>query len=149
MSNLKFFLPSAIDLISQSEILANWEKKWDFWPLSEMKKTLDQGRSRLFFAEENGELVGAAFWAFVDLDAELLYVYVSEEHRGRNLGLEILSFSIDWLKEFGVKSLFLEVRPTNKSALAVYQKLGFIEVNRRKRYYPDGEDCLVMGKENI
>lgn len=44
--------------------------------------------------------------------------------------------------------ILLEVRETNEPALALYQKLEFIELDRRARYYPDtDEDAVVMQLE--
>jgi ribosomal-protein-alanine N-acetyltransferase len=43
-----------------------------------------------------------------------------------------------------LEALVLEVRPSNKSACKLYQRLGFAEVGIRKRYYGDGEDALVL-----
>ncbi len=41
--------------------------------------------------------------------------------------------------------VFLEVRPTNAEALALYERFGFQVIGRRKGYYFDtGEDALVM-----
>lgn len=45
------------------------------------------------------------------------------------------------------KPLFLEVRISNKPALGLYKKLGFKQLYVRKRYYPDGEDAVIMEKE--
>lgn len=36
----------------------------------------------------------------------------------------------------GAKSIFLEVRPSNKAAIKLYEKLGFSEIGVRKNYYP-------------
>jgi ribosomal-protein-alanine N-acetyltransferase len=44
----------------------------------------------------------------------------------------------------GLESALLEVRPSNFAAIALYQSFGFREINRRQRYYSDGEDALVM-----
>jgi ribosomal-protein-alanine N-acetyltransferase len=38
---------------------------------------------------------------------------------------------------------FLEVRPSNQSAISLYKKFGFFEVGRRKKYYGD-EDAIMM-----
>ena len=38
----------------------------------------------------------------------------------------------------------LEVRADNGGALALYARLGFDEVGRRRRYYPDGGDAVLM-----
>lgn len=46
------------------------------------------------------------------------------------------------------KQVYLEVRPTNEAAICLYHKLLFRETDRiKKRYYPDGEDALVMMRE--
>lgn len=44
----------------------------------------------------------------------------------------------------GLDSALLEVRPSNFAAIALYQSFGFCEIDRRLRYYSDGEDALVM-----
>lgn len=38
----------------------------------------------------------------------------------------------------------LEVRAGNAAAVALYRRLGFEEVGRRRRYYADGSDALLM-----
>jgi [ribosomal protein S18]-alanine N-acetyltransferase len=50
----------------------------------------------------------------------------------------------------GAQRLFLEVRPSNPGAIALYESEGFNEIGRRPRYYPahDGrEDAIVMAME--
>jgi ribosomal-protein-alanine N-acetyltransferase len=50
----------------------------------------------------------------------------------------------------GAQRMFLEVRPSNGPAIALYHDEGFNEIGRRPRYYParDGrEDALVMALE--
>ncbi|MNI99499.1 ribosomal-protein-alanine N-acetyltransferase [compost metagenome] len=48
--------------------------------------------------------------------------------------------------------MFLEVRPSNTPALALYHSEGFNEIGRRPRYYPAAqgrEDALVMAIELV
>jgi ribosomal-protein-alanine N-acetyltransferase len=50
----------------------------------------------------------------------------------------------------GADRVFLEVRPSNPNAQALYQSLGFHEIGRRPRYYPahqGREDAIVMSME--
>jgi ribosomal-protein-alanine N-acetyltransferase len=50
----------------------------------------------------------------------------------------------------GAKRVFLEVRPSNTAAIALYDAEGFNEIGRRPRYYParnGREDALVMALE--
>ena len=48
----------------------------------------------------------------------------------------------------GMASILLEVRPSNERALNVYRRYGYVEIGRRKGYYPahEGkrEDAIVM-----
>ncbi len=44
----------------------------------------------------------------------------------------------------GLECALLEVRPSNFAAIALYRSFGFCEIDRRLRYYSDGEDALVM-----
>ena len=45
--------------------------------------------------------------------------------------------------------ILLEVAATNQAAIALYQKNGFQEISRRRNYYTDGSDCLVMGRGGV
>jgi ribosomal-protein-alanine N-acetyltransferase len=50
----------------------------------------------------------------------------------------------------GAARMFLEVRPSNVAARALYERTGFQPIGRRPRYYParDGrEDAIVMSAE--
>jgi [ribosomal protein S18]-alanine N-acetyltransferase len=48
----------------------------------------------------------------------------------------------------GARVILLEVRESNAAALALYHGLGFVELDRRARYYADsGEDAVVMQLE--
>ena len=56
---------------------------------------------------------------------------------------------IDEARQSGCNAIALEVRPSNVAALGLYEKLGFALIGRRKRYYPDKEDALVLLLEGI
>jgi [ribosomal protein S18]-alanine N-acetyltransferase len=43
--------------------------------------------------------------------------------------------------------MFLDVAEGNGPAAALYRGLGFAEVGRRRRYYPDGADALVLRRD--
>ncbi len=48
-----------------------------------------------------------------------------------------------------MRDLFLEVRVGNAAAIALYRAFAFEQVTIRKRYYPDGEDALVMHRRLV
>lgn len=80
-------------------------------------------------------------------EAHLLNLCVGPEHRGRGLGRHLLGRLLEIAKWNRAERIFLEVRPSNPLAKALYQSVGFKQVGVRPRYYPakDGrEDAIVM-----
>ena len=83
-------------------------------------------------------------------EAHVLNVCVDPDFQGRGYGRRLLRAIERVARGRGVNRLFLEVRPSNRGAIALYFDVGFNEIGRRPRYYPgpDGrEDALVMAME--
>ena len=80
-------------------------------------------------------------------EAEILTLAVAPERRRVGSGHALLSAAIATATRYGAKSMFLEVSLANEAAQALYQRLGFTQVGRRRRYYPDGGDALVMRRD--
>ena len=60
----------------------------------------------------------------------------------------MLCHMIDKSEELGLDVITLEVRAGNEAAMALYEKLGFTKVGRRKGYYSKGrEDAVLMDKK--
>ena len=77
-------------------------------------------------------------------EAEILDVAVSGSLRGRGIGRTLVESAFTFCRERGAALVFLEVRVGNAPAISLYRRLGFRETGRRKRYYEDGEDALLM-----
>lgn len=81
-------------------------------------------------------------------ETHLLNLTVAPEHQRVGHGLALLQRLRAWACSRADQALWLEVRPSNRAARALYQRLGFAEVGRRHNYYPDGqqqrEDALVL-----
>ena len=80
-------------------------------------------------------------------EAEILTLAVAPPRRRAGSGLALLSAAITTATRYGAKSIFLEVSLTNIAAQALYTRLGFCQVGRRRHYYPDGGDALVMRRD--
>ncbi|MEX0916210.1 MAG: ribosomal protein S18-alanine N-acetyltransferase [Wenzhouxiangellaceae bacterium] len=98
-------------------------------------------------AECNGEISGYAILSAAAGEAHLLNLCVAGDHRRRGLGQLLLDgVLVDAdLRQAG--RLFLEVRPSNKSAIRLYRQNDFHVIGRRPGYYPGDngrEDALVM-----
>jgi ribosomal-protein-alanine N-acetyltransferase len=77
-------------------------------------------------------------------DAEILNVETRQSHRRRGLAYGLMMDAIAWARQNQRQAVWLEVRVGNAAAVSLYRKIGFQQISTRKRYYPDGEDALVM-----
>ncbi len=96
---------------------------------------------------EGVEVAGYGILSAAAGEAHVLNLCVAPERQGRGLGRRLLDRLIDVARWHQSESVFLEVRPTNLSAIAMYHGRGFKEVGRRPNYYPaeeNREDAIVM-----
>ena len=97
--------------------------------------------------ETSGQVIGYAFWHLIADEVHVLKVAVTPAWRGQGIASRLLERCFTLSVEQGAKSAHLEVRPSNITAIELYQKLGFERVGRRPKYYTDSkEDALLMMK---
>ncbi len=82
--------------------------------------------------------------SYSPFDAELCFIAVEKNFRNKGYAKKILQACVDFCKEKKLENLYLEVRSSNEKAISLYQKFGFKNIGVRKKYYPDGEDCINM-----
>ena len=91
---------------------------------------------------------GYAFFRFMGEEAELLQLAVEPAKMGQGTGGQLLRTGIKQLVFQGITTCFLEVRRENSRARRFYQRHGFVEIGRRKKYYTQPvDDAVVMKKE--
>lgn len=93
---------------------------------------------------EAGGLVGYAGFRHAGGEAELLRIAVAPRVRSRGVGGRLVAAGLDELAARRITRCFLEVRPANASARALYARFGFEQVGRRRAYFADGSDALVL-----
>lgn len=98
-------------------------------------------------AEDGGEIIGYGGITVAFDSADIANVAVTEAFRRSGVGSAVLSELLSVAKSRGAEKVFLEVRVSNATAMALYLKNGFKGVYARTRYYSNGEDCIVMAKE--
>ena len=102
--------------------------------------------------ERDGLLVGYGVLSIAADEAHVLNICIDPLAQSRGLGRQLLRALVQLAADRGAQRVFLEVRPSNTPALALYHSEGFNEIGRRPRYYPakDGrEDAIVMAIELI
>lgn len=94
-----------------------------------------------------GKVIGYYdLWICAD-EAHLLNVAVAATERRRGYGTAMVEDAIEVARGRGCRRVILEVRPSNKAAVNLYENFDFRMVTRRPHYYADGEDAGVMLKE--
>jgi ribosomal-protein-alanine N-acetyltransferase len=95
-------------------------------------------------------IIGYGVLSLAADEAHVLNVCTAPEEQGQGHGRHLLRALLQLACGRGAQRVFLEVRPSNATAIALYHAEGFNEIGRRPRYYPakkGREDALVMAKE--
>jgi len=85
--------------------------------------------------EEKGNVVAYGIVQIVVGEAHLLNITVDPKRQGLGLGRQLLTELIAIARP-KAETMFLEVRPSNTRAIALYNSVGFNEIGLRKNYYP-------------
>jgi len=91
-----------------------------------------------------GRIVGMALLRTAGGEAELLQVAVASSMQRQGMGSLLVARALELARARGCDVAFLEVRPSNAAARALYERAGFRAAGFRAKYYQDGEDALVM-----
>ena len=93
---------------------------------------------------ENKVVAYGGVWISFE-EAQVTNIAVHPDYRGQGIGTKLFSKLIEEIKKRNVTAITLEVRPSNESAIKLYEKFGLKSVGRRKGYYLDNnEDALIM-----
>jgi ribosomal-protein-alanine N-acetyltransferase len=113
--------------------------------VAQLREELVRPWARIWVAREEGAEVLAfvLVWHVAD-ELHLLNIATRADRRRGGLGRALLAHTLAYARSNGVRSVFLEVRPSNAAAIALYRGAGFTDLGVRARYYPDGEDALEM-----
>ncbi len=107
----------------------------------------------MWLQELDGAIVGYGVLSVALEEAHVLNLCTSGQAEGRGLGQHMLRALLRIARASGAQRVFLEVRPSNTRAIALYDAAGFNEIGRRPRYYPAAnngrEDALVMAMEML
>lgn len=116
----------------------------DAWSLpSVVDEISGEGRFAVVVVSD-GVLLGYAMTMRADevVDLQRIGVLPSEQRNG--IARSLLAAAHDQARADGGRRMMLEVSSTNQAALAFYSTEGFVEMDRRRGYYRDGSDALVL-----
>lgn len=124
------------------------ERQVEFHPWSErqFQESLDAGQ-RCTVMVDGKKVIGFCILQPVLDEANLLLMAIDPNFQRQGRGLVMLEESIALLGEQCVM-IFLEVRASNRPAIALYEKVGFHQMGMRKNYYPADRTLFANGKED-
>jgi ribosomal-protein-alanine N-acetyltransferase len=97
--------------------------------------------------EQAGAIVAYGVLSVAVGEAHILNLCVRPERQRQGHGRSLLRHLLGLARRHHADTALLEVRPSNRAALALYQRLGFNEVGMRRGYYPGErgrEDALIL-----
>lgn len=101
------------------------------------------------FSKPENILGMCCVWAIVD-EAHITLLAVHPSVRRQGLGKLLMWALLQCSYQRGMKRATLEVRPSNRGAIALYEYFGFKPAGRRKGYYRDtGEDALILWRSGF
>lgn len=120
----------------------------DPWSEKSVASELNNPLSLWLVALEGDTVAGYVGSQSVMGESDMMNVAVHPDYRRRGIARALICALMDGLRERGNRCLTLEVRASNTSAIALYEKLGFAQVGRRPNYYRNPkEDALILRKE--
>ena len=102
------------------------------------------GRTVTVAEDADGGVAGYVVTVLVGRVADLLRIGVRADHQRRGLAGILLTGALEQARAAGAERVMLEVSDLNAPALALYAGHGFSTLDRRRGYYADGSDALVM-----
>ena len=118
------------------------------WTELDMQSELGRADSTFIAAAEYGgvSVVGFIILRRVSIDeGEIFRIAVAKSARRRGVGDMLMRMILNYADNIALKTLYLEVRESNKAAITLYRKYGFVQSGRRKGYYDNPtEDATIM-----
>lgn len=129
----------------------------DPWSMESLREVLEQDRyCKLVLCgipesaceDSHVCVLGYIYGATVIDEGELYRIAVAPIARGLGFGQKLMECFLREMEEKGAERIFLEVRAGNSTAISLYEKNGFIYIDKRKGYYRNPkEDAWIMLRE--
>ena len=99
---------------------------------------------------QGSTIIGYGVISVAAREAQILNICIDPDAQSHGHGRRLLRMLVRIARAQNAERIFLEVRPSNPRAIALYFEEGFNEIGRRPRYYPahqGREDAIVMAME--
>ena len=115
-----------------------------FWNKSTLEDELEANNTKYFKVTLENEIIGFAGIKIILDNADLMNIVVHNSYLRQSIASLLLNKILDFCKKNHISSVNLEVNEKNIPAINLYKKFGFVEVGRRKKYYDNKDDAILM-----
>lgn len=117
------------------------------WSEADFEGMIRSENARYYVAEKEGAILGGCGLYIVLEEASITNVVIRREARNQGVGTELMRHMMEMCGRDGVKAFTLEVRVSNKAAIHMYEKVGFVSEGIRPGFYEKPvEDAMIMWK---
>ncbi len=116
----------------------------EIWDARAFVGLLDMPGCFATMADSGADAAGFALFRVAADESEVLTLGVRPAARGAGVGAALLDAGMAECARRGARLLLLEVASGNAAAAALYRSRGFVTAGRRRGYYPDGGDALLL-----
>lgn len=117
------------------------------WTRGNFEDALRAGYTAWAMFDGAGSMIAYSIAMLAVDEGHLLNLSVARAFQRQGYGWKMLEWIAQCTRDYGARTLLLEVRPSNEAALRLYQRYGFERIGVRPGYYPGlggREDAVVM-----
>jgi ribosomal-protein-alanine N-acetyltransferase len=131
-----------------SEVVAIESDIYPFpWTRGNFLDSVRAGYSVWVLRDPTNALIAYSVMTLMIDEAHLLNLSVTRNCQREGVGWRTLEWMAEVARGYGARTMLLEVRPSNASAVRMYERYGFEKIGVRRGYYPGQtgrEDAIVM-----
>ena len=116
----------------------------DAWSSSSVLAELTAADRSCPVAVSDGQVIGYVLTLRSGDVVDLQRIGVDPARQRQGVATALLEAALEQAHDDGADAMLLEVSEANGPALAFYAREGFVEIDRRRRYYRDGTDALIL-----
>jgi ribosomal-protein-alanine N-acetyltransferase len=145
-ATIRAFLPA--DVAAVTTILREVPEAAN-WTAESYREALNWPGTVALISEEEGKVSGFILGRQVADEGEILNLAVTVAYRRRGEGGALLKAAFAEFQSRGVSRVFLEVRESNETGIAFYEKRGFSKMGRRAGYYRDPDEAAIVMEKKL
>ena len=99
---------------------------------------------KFFVAKRESEVLGYVIFLHIDEKLEIIKIAVKPKARRCGVASKMIKAMLEFAKENNHTGIILEVNENNCGARSFYEKMGFVSIYVRKKYYGGKDDAVIM-----